>query len=138
MDAQNYANHVYRPTAWAVTVLASMTALVLLTWAAFRSPSLTSFGLVLLALVVVLALALIRTFALRLQNRIIRVEMRARLTRIGREGDLDRIAMSQLVAARFASDRELPALLDRALGESLTADQIKRAVTDWQGDHLRT
>jgi hypothetical protein len=46
--------------------------------------------------------------------------------------------MPQLIAVRFASDAELPALIDRAAAEKLTPDQIKRAVTDWQGDYLRT
>jgi hypothetical protein len=93
---------------------------------------------VILALVVASTISLLRVFALRLQNRIIRLEMRVRLTKLGRDGEMDRLAVSQLVALRFASDRELPSLFDRALAESLSADQIKRAVTDWQADFFRT
>ena len=138
MGAQVYANHVHRPTAWSITCVGALTAVVLLAWSAIVAPSPASVGLVILALVVASTISLLRVFALRLQNRIIRLEMRVRLTKLGRDGEMDRLAISQLVALRFASDRELPSLFDRALAESLSADQIKRAVTDWQGDFLRT
>ena len=109
----------------------------MLAWSAFEQPSLQSVALLLLAVVVVTAVTLTRLFSLRLQNRIIRLEMRVRLARLDREADMDRLTLPQLIAARFASDQELPALIDRAVAESLTPDQIKRAVKDWQADFLR-
>jgi hypothetical protein len=81
---------------------------------------------------------LIRRYTVRLQDRIIRLEMRLRLLALGREHDITRVTMRQLVALRFASDAELPALIDRALAENLTPDQIKRAVSNWQPDRMRT
>ena len=138
MMEQNYANHPHRPTAWLITWFGSVAALVALARAALQAPSATSIGLAVLALSVVSAIVLLRAFALRLQNRIIRAEMRARLTALGHEADVDKVSLPQLVALRFASDREMPALLGRAIAESMTPDAIKRAVTDWQGDRLRT
>lgn len=135
---QTYANHRHRPIAWNVTWLASVVVLVAFGWNAFRAPSSPAVWLVVLALVVVMAVSLLRTFALTLQNRIIRLEMQVRLARLGRERDIARLTMPQLIALRFASDAELPALIDRAITERLAPDQIKRAVTDWQGDTLRT
>ncbi|PYR82102.1 MAG: hypothetical protein DMF87_03055 [Acidobacteria bacterium] len=44
----------------------------------------------------------------------------------------------QITALRFASDAELPALLDKTLAENLQPDQIKRAITNWQPDLHRT
>ena len=136
--AQTYANHVYRATAWTVTVSVALVALLTLVFYAWQEPTYVSFALVALAGTVLSAIWLVRVFALRLQNRIIRLEMQVRLARLGRDQDLPRLAMRQIVALRFASDSELPALIDRAISESLPPDAIKRAVRDWQGDYFRT
>jgi hypothetical protein len=44
---------------------------------------------------------------------------------------------SQLVGLRFASDAELPGLVQRALDEKLSRSDIKKAVTDWRADYSR-
>ena len=137
-EAQTYANHVYRATAWTITWSFALGALLVLTFYAYQEPTYVAFALVALAGAVLSTISLVRIFALRLQNRIIRLEMQVRLARLGRERDLQRLALRQIVALRFASDAELPALIDRAMSEKLSADDIKRAVRDWQGDHLRT
>lgn len=137
-EAQTYANHAYRATAWNLTWLVGFVVLVVLVFYAYDQPGYVSFTLVALAGTLLSAVSLIRVFALRLQNRIIRLEMQVRLARFGRERDLHKLVTRQIVALRFASDAELPALLDRAIAENLPADAIKRAVRDWQGDHLRT
>ena len=135
---QTYANHVHRPTAWLITWFVGLVVFVVLIFHAYQEPTYVSFTLVVLAGVVLTAVTLIRLYALRLQNRIIRLEMQVRLSRFGREQDLARLALPQIVALRFAADAELPALINRAIAENLTPDAIKRAVTDWQGDRLRT
>ena len=137
-EAQTYANHVYRATGWTITSSVGVVVLLTLVFYAYGEPTFLSFTLVALAGTVLSALWLLRVFALRLQNRIIRLEMQVRLARLGREHDLHKLPMPQIVALRFASDAELPALMDRAISENLPADAIKRAVRDWQGDHLRT
>lgn len=138
MPPQTYETHVHQPRVWSLGWLFAVLAFLLLFWVALGELTLLHFSLVLLAAAVVIAITVTRTFALRLQDRIIRVEMQARLTRLGREADVNRVSLRQLIALRFASDHELPELLDRAIAEGLTPDQIKRAVRDWQGDYLRT
>jgi hypothetical protein len=136
---QTYANHVYRPTAWTITVTLALIATGLILWSALRQPlTAMSAGLALLAVAAFLTINLLRLFALRLQNRIIRTEMHIRLMRLGREADLARLTMAQIVALRFASDAEMSSLIDRVITEQMKPDAIKRAVTDWQGDYLRT
>ena len=136
---QSYANHPHRPTGWLIALALAFTGEVLLLWGVITGPrTVTSVGLAIVGAAVVLTIMLLRRFALRLQDRIIRAEMRARLAHLGRHDAFVSLSVPQLVALRFASDRELPVLIDRALAERLTPDQIKRAVTDWQADLLRT
>jgi hypothetical protein len=137
-EPQNYANHAYRPLAWNITVLVGLIAFLVLLVQSFQEPTSVSFALLALAGVVLSAVSLIRVFALRLQNRIIRLEMQVRLARLGRESALGRLTLPQIVALRFAADAELPALVDRTLSEDLKPDAIKRAFRDWQGDYYRT
>jgi hypothetical protein len=136
-EPQTYANHVRRPTAWLVTLLAAFIATVLLLWGAITAPSWQTGAIALLAAAVFVAIGTMRSLATRLQDRIIRLEMAVRLTAMGRAADLPRLSIGQLVALRFASDAELPLLLERALAERLMPDAIKRAVATWQADHLR-
>ena len=82
-----------------------------------------------------------RIFALTVQDRVIRLEMRLRLRELlppDLQPRIHEFTRNQLVAMRFASDRELPALARRVLDEKL-ADRkaIKMLIQDWQADHLR-
>ena len=51
---------------------------------------------------------------------------------------LDKVRIKQLVALRFASDVELPALLDRTVREDLAPTDIKKAIKTWVPDYDRT
>lgn len=135
---QTYANHIHQPRAWSITWLVGLLVVLVLAFHLYQEPSYVSVSLFVLAGVVLSTLTLVRAFALRLQNRIIRMEMQVRLARIGREADIQRVTLPQLIALRFAPDAELPSLIDRAVAERLKPDDIKRAVRDWQGDYLRT
>jgi hypothetical protein len=82
-----------------------------------------------------------RVFALTVQDRVIRLEMRLRLRELLPADLVARIPQfttDQLVALRFASDVELPVLARRVLDEKLRDRKaIKQLVKDWQGDFLR-
>jgi hypothetical protein len=137
-DPQTYANHRHRAPGWVITALLAVLAFAGTVLFVLRTPSVLTATLLMLASAVVGLAILIRQYATRLQDRIIRLELRVRLAGLGREHDVARLTVRQLVALRFASDVELGALIDRTLAENLTADQIKRAITNWQADRMRT
>ena len=137
-QTQNYANHAHRPTLWLVSALTAVSGFAIAILFVWRAPGIISLGVLLSALSLVCTVLVVRGNALRLQDRIIRLEMQTRLARLGLSANVDRLTLKHLVALRFASDLELPALIDRTLKESLNGDQIKRAVKDWQGDFMRT
>jgi hypothetical protein len=82
-----------------------------------------------------------RFYTTRLQDRIIMLEMKVRCAEALPAGDDARLAQlspKQIVALRFASDAELGDLLDRAVRERLSPDDIKRAIRQWRPDPHRT
>jgi hypothetical protein len=108
---------------------------------AFARPSWDTVLSALLAAALVVMFFLARTFALTVQDRVIRLEMRLRLRELLPADLIPRIpefTRGQLVAMRFASDAELPALARRVLDEGLHDKKaIKRMITGWQADDLR-
>jgi dolichyl-phosphate-mannose--protein O-mannosyl transferase len=82
-----------------------------------------------------------RIFALTVQDRVIRLEMRARLERLLPPDLQSRIAeftVGQLVSLRFAGDNELAVLARQVLEEKLNDRKaIKRRIKNWQADFLR-
>lgn len=83
---------------------------------------------------------LLRSYPLKVQDRVIRLEERLRYTALLSPADLaasHALSLRQVIALRFASDAELPQLVRRALAESLDPRQIKAAITSWRPDHHR-
>ncbi len=81
-----------------------------------------------------------RIYALRIQDRVIRLEERLRLaTLLPRENLLQaqELSRKQLIGLRFASDAELPKLALRATREKLSQKAIKEAVQVWRPDNAR-
>ncbi|WP_348822351.1 DUF6526 family protein [Flavobacterium aestuarii] len=79
-------------------------------------------------------------YALMLQNRIVRLELRYRyfsLTGRRMEHFEHRLKEEQLFALRFASDDELEELIKKTLSENLSGIEIKKAIKRWKGDYAR-
>jgi hypothetical protein len=82
-----------------------------------------------------------RTFALTVQDRVIRLEMRLRLMGIlpsDLKGRIDELTRDQFIALRFASDAEMTDLVREVLTNDIqNRDEIKRRIKDWTADYLR-
>ncbi|PYI53912.1 DUF6526 family protein [Paenibacillus flagellatus] len=90
-----------------------------------------------LSLCVALIVALLRQFATKLQDRIIRQEESFRhYVLTGNRLD-PRLTLRQIIALRFADDDEFPALCTKAAETGMKPDAIKRSITRWRADHDR-
>jgi len=93
--------------------------------------------LVAVFLVLILLLWYARVFALAAQDRAIRAEENFRhFILTGKPLD-KQLRLSQIIALRFASDEEFPALAKKAVEEKLSQKQIKQAVQNWRADYHR-
>lgn len=82
-----------------------------------------------------------RLFALRVQDRVIRLEMRMRLAQLlpaDLRGRINEFTVNQLCSLRFASDAELAELARKVLDEKLDdRKSIKKMIRNWEADWLR-
>jgi hypothetical protein len=108
-------------------------------WNLIRNPGIVSAWLVVVVIGWGMTAFLARIYALKVQDRVIRLEERLRLAGVlpaplsSRIGELNE---RHLVALRFAPDDELPALVQKALAGESTAD-IKKAIMNWRPDYHR-
>jgi hypothetical protein len=82
----------------------------------------------------------IRVYSLQVQDRVIRLEERLRLMTLLHEplrSRLPELTERQLVALRFASDVEVPSLVEKTLANQLASKDIKKAITNWRPDYFR-
>ena len=141
---QSYAHH----TRWdppfhffilPVFVLAVLAAIVHL-FMHFHHHPVHGVLMVLLAFAALVAIFKIRLNALKVQDRVIRLEERLRLATVLPEPFRSRIpelTVSQLIGLRFASDGELPGLVQKTLNEKLSRDEIKKSIQTWRSDDWR-
>jgi hypothetical protein len=138
---QTFANHAKFDPLFHFFIVPVMVITVITTIVhLFRFPSVFSGWLVVVGIAAAVATFKIRIYALRVQDRVIRLEERVRMlallqeplrSRIGELGD------NQYIALRFACDAELPALMERALNEHLQRKEIKKAIVNWRPDYSR-
>jgi Family of unknown function (DUF6526) len=141
-NTQTYKSHRRLVPAYHFGVLLSLLAYFV--WSVYQLfQGLTGtavMGVILSVALMTLAISL-RSQILRVQDRLIRLEMRLRLQE-HLPADLAaraaRLPVRQLIALRFASNEELPGLVQEVVdGKVVTPNDIKLKIREWQADHLR-
>ena len=144
MESQNYKNHrkFYPPHHFIYLPL----LLILLGTGIYKSMDdeqnqlLWILFSVTVFLILFLAIMVRQHYAVGLQNRIVRLEFKQRYYEISgqRSDDIEeKLTFSQIAALRFAYDDEFKILLEKALRENTSGDDIKKSITRWRGDYHR-
>ena len=138
---QSYANHRQRVPIFLAICAVFFAAFIQQAYHFVRNPSVGQFLDVLVAAALVLLPFVLRRFTLKVQDRVIRLEMRLRLREVlpaPMHGQIASISEKHLVALRFAGDDELPSLVSEiAANPQITPKMIKERIKNWQADHFR-
>ena len=140
---QNFANHTRFLPAFHFFVIPVL--LINFFWSIYRwyvsRFSLNGFESVVVALALPVGFLTARMMALRVQDRVIRLEERLRYERLlpaDLKPRIGEFSVAQCVALRFACDAELPALARKVLDEKVNERKaIKQMVKSWRADYLR-
>jgi hypothetical protein len=125
--------HFFILPVFALLVLAAIVHL-------FLRPGWHSAALLVVAAATLVLAFKVRLYSIKVQDRVIRLEERLRLATLidpSLRARIPELTVSQLIALRFASDAELPALATRALNEKLSAADIKKSIQTWRPDYWR-
>jgi hypothetical protein len=144
MATQNYNNHIryYTPHHFVFypVIILLLSSAIYYAVSDEHNRVLWTFISVLIVVIGWLSYMMRQHYALTLQNRIIRLEMRYRyfsLTKNKFEPLEEVLTESQIFALRFASDEELPLLVQKAVSEKLSANTIKKNIVNWLPDEHR-
>ena len=141
MKPQNYSNHFrFVPTYHYFNVLGtlifligSVVNLVKSTDDNLYDATLILFG----ALLLVFTTFFARSFSLKAQDRAIKAEENFRHYILTGKTMDSKLTVRQIIGLRFASDEEFPELAKKAVKESLSEKDIKKAIKNWKADNYR-
>src|SRR5579872_6838780 len=105
---------------------------------AIRHPNFVHFWIVIFNTALLVAAVRFRQYALKVQDRVIRLEERLRLAALLPDSlrpHIAKLSEKQLIGLRFASDEEVPALVERTLAANLSGADIKKAVVHWRANY---
>jgi Family of unknown function (DUF6526) len=141
IKTQSYANYKriqpsYHFFAIPVLVTNTIIAIVYLV----RHPGLPAAWMVMLSLALLVLAFIARINPLKAQDRVIRLEERLRFMALLPEplqGRISELTEYQLVALRFASDPEIPQLVEETLKDNLSPKDIREKIRNWRPDYFR-
>ncbi|NDD64328.1 MAG: hypothetical protein EBZ36_10165 [Acidobacteria bacterium] len=141
-ENQNFSNHTRYHTPFHKVGLPLVAVYLLWSiWLLIRQPGLESGMNLVLSFALVVTFFLTRINALKVQDRLIRLEEQLRFQRVlsaELAARASSIPVPFLVALRFAPDEELPDLVSQVLERKFAKPvEVKKAIKNWRGDHWR-
>jgi len=138
---QTYANHRrLEPLQHFILMPILLITWIAAIWTGIKHPNLHTIWMAVLGFALLMVAIQVRSYALKVQDRVIRLEETLRMQRLlpadlaGRLSELD---PKQLVGLRFASDAELADRVREALDEHLDGEAIKKRIQSWRPDTFR-
>ena len=141
MKTQNYSNHgrfvplyhYFTLLGALILFIGSIVNLVKSSGSNLYNASLIVFGSLLLMLTALYA----RVFALKAQDRAIKVEENFRHYLLTGKTLDTKLTVRQIIGLRFASDEEFPELAKKAVNENMSEKDIKKVIKNWKADNYR-
>ena len=141
MAEQSFQSHAHHPQATYIAAAFWLVAFALLIGQMFFGWNTGNWTIAAILLAIAPLVAISRWYIVRLQDRIIMLEVKVRaaeLLNTGQDAHLARLSPKQIAALRFASDDEFGSLLERAARENLSPQDIKASIRTWRPDPYRT
>jgi hypothetical protein len=139
--AQNFQNHAKLDPLFHFLVLpVALITVIIAAYQITQRQTLADAWFFVMSIATLLAFLKIRTYALKVQDRVIRLEERLRMMQVLPEplrARIGELKEGQYVALRFAPDAELPALVEKALGGNVSNKELKAAIVNWRPDCFR-
>jgi len=140
-EPQTYATHRrYEPLQHFVLTPILLVTWIATIWQAIKYPSLHSVWVAILGFAILMVAIQVRVYALKVQDRLIRLEETLRMERIlpdDLKGRISELTPKQIVGLRFAADAELAHRVREALDEHLDGEAIKKRIQVWRPDTFR-
>ncbi|QUL53503.1 hypothetical protein KDC22_24435 [Paenibacillus tritici] len=136
---QNYQNHkkITPLQHYILMPLALILLILAIVYVVTSKGSLPAFLFLLTSIGITILGMLARMYAMKLQDRIIWNEVNFRHIQLTGQPLDTNLQLRQVIALRFAEDDEFLALCQRAVGEGMAPDAIKRHITRWRADDWR-
>lgn len=140
-DTQNLKNHtMLDPPFHFFLAPVGVVLLILSIIEVWRNPGWMTGVHVLVVIWIIVLVFKTRLYALKVQDRVIRLEERLRLAAVlpaSLQPRIGELSIDQLIGLRFASDAELASLVEKTLGGNWSRKQIKEAIQNWKPDNWR-
>ena len=135
-EPQTYANHRrFEPLQHFVLTPILLVTWIATIWQAIKYPSLHSVWVAVLGFALLMVAMQVRVYALKVQDRLIRLEETLRMERLlpqDLKARIPELTVKQMVGLRFAADAELADRVREALDQKLAGEAIKKRIQAWR------